>query len=262
MSIVLNLKNTLKFLLKKYGYEIKKIPKSHVDAFSDQQALMSNTKVEIIFDVGSHVGQTACKYINLFPDAKIHCFEPSEGSFKILDQTYGEYDYIMTHKIAIADVSNREKFYYINNDKFSAANSLLKPAIEHNNYLEFSMDCPQIVETNTIKIDDFCYQHKIDKIHILKMDIQGGELKALKGATHLLGQQSIDLLYTEVSFVKLYEGQAFFYELCEFLKEYGYVLYGLYSLQYGKNGVLAWGDAIFISSNLEKELDDKEFSLF
>jgi hypothetical protein len=74
----------------------------------------------------------------------------------------------------------------------------------------------------------------------------------------LLKQQSIDLVYTEVLFAKLYEGQASFYSLCEFLENYGYTLYGLYSLHYSKKGVLVWGDAIFISPNIEESLKEEE----
>lgn len=79
---------------------------------------------------------------------------------------------------------------------------------------------------------------------------------ALQGAVNLLSTQSIDLVYTEVLFAKLYENQANFYNLCELLSQYGYVLYELYNLKYGKNGVLAWGDAIFISPSIEYLLNE------
>ena len=77
---------------------------------------------------------------------------------------------------------------------------------------------------------------------------------ALQGAIDLLKSHSIDLIYVEVLFVKLYEGQTYFFDLYKFLTQYGYILYGLYDLNYGKNGVLAWCDAIFVSPDLEDSL--------
>ena len=78
------------------------------------------------------------------------------------------------------------------------------------------------------------------------MDIQGGELLALKGAERLLSSSSVDLIYTEVEFVQLYEGQPEIYDLTKYLANFGFVLYGLYDLHAGKNGRLSWGDAIFL----------------
>jgi hypothetical protein len=88
------------------------------------------------------------------------------------------------------------------------------------------------------------------------MDIQGGELMALKGATKLLSTQAIDLIYSEVLFADLYENQGYFHDISQYLREYGYFLYGLYNMNYGKskNGVLAWADAIFICPRIEESL--------
>jgi hypothetical protein len=89
------------------------------------------------------------------------------------------------------------------------------------------------------------------------MDIQGGELMALQGAKNMLESASIDVIYTEVLFAKIYEGQATFYTIGEFLEQYGYILYGLYHLSYANNGVVLFGDAIFISPSIEMKLNTK-----
>ena len=48
------------------------------------------------------------------------------------------------------------------------------------------------------------------------MDIQGGELMALHGASQLLKTRSIDLIYCEVVFVEQYVNQADFHQICRF----------------------------------------------
>ena len=81
------------------------------------------------------------------------------------------------------------------------------------------------------------------------MDIQGGELKALKGASGMLGSAKLGLIYLEVEFVKLYEGQPLFHNICEYLNGFGYQLYKIYYLASAKNGQLIAADALFRIEN-------------
>jgi hypothetical protein len=67
----------------------------------------------------------------------------------------------------------------------------------------------------------------------------------------------MDLVYTEVLFAKRYDGQANFYDLCKFLEQYDYLLYGLYDLDYGNNSALVRADAIFISPIIEDSLPNQ-----
>ena len=76
------------------------------------------------------------------------------------------------------------------------------------------------------------------------MDIQGGEAMALRGAGRLLAQQAVWLIYVEVLFAPLYEGQAYFCDVSAILANHGYQLFGLYNLVQSDRG-LGWGDAIF-----------------
>ena len=111
------------------------------------------------------------------------------------------------------------------------------------------------MDVPTTTLDDFCSRHAIDRVNVLKMDIQGGELMALQGASGMLESKAVDLIYTEVLFVELYEGQADFHDLCRFLCDCDYTLYGLYDLNSGRDSILAWGDAIFIAPRVRQSLD-------
>jgi FkbM family methyltransferase len=59
---------------------------------------------------------------------------------------------------------------------------------------------------------------------LLKLDVQGYELSALKGATALL--ERVDTVLTEASFVPFYEGQALFDEVHAWLIDAGFRLAG------------------------------------
>ncbi|HKY04228.1 MAG TPA: hypothetical protein VJQ56_05035, partial [Blastocatellia bacterium] len=57
-----------------------------------------------------------------------------------------------------------------------------------------------------------------------------------------------------ILFAPLYEGQAFFHDICGFLSSVGYSLFDLYNFAYRPSGQAAWADAIFISPRLQSGL--------
>jgi hypothetical protein len=69
----------------------------------------------------------------------------------------------------------------------------------------------------------------------------------LKGAKRLLEAQAIGLIYSEVNFAKHYENQAYFADVWQHLREYGYRLFQLYNLDFGTDMFLGHGDAVFLS---------------
>ncbi|MEP0869895.1 FkbM family methyltransferase [Trichocoleus desertorum AS-A10] len=251
------LKKMIKLLIKKMGYELKKISEGsvsqHYDAFFAQEYLFSGSEVKTIFDVGANVGQTASEYSKRFKEAKIFCFEPFKTTFESLLDNFKNNDLIKPFNLAISDSIGNRTFFF---NRADTTNSLLQISSCCNNYVDH-----KLVENlgsstvSTTTLDTFCKKEEINNIQILKMDIQGGELMALQGATNLLNLQAIDLIYTEILFASLYDGQTNFYDLCEFLQKKKYFLYGIYNLNYGRNTTLAWGDAIFVSSNIQDKLN-------
>jgi hypothetical protein len=55
---------------------------------------------------------------------------------------------------------------------------------------------------------------------LLKLDVQGFELEALKGCERLLA--AIDHLYVECSYLELYVGQALFADIDGYLRRHGF----------------------------------------
>ena len=160
-----------------------------------------------------------------------------------------------THQLAVADFSGSRTFYF-NAD--SVTNSLLPNSATATRVVPDSLIKPAgSVDVPTTTLDDFCSGHAIDRVNVLKMDIQGGELMALQGASRLLEAKAIDLIFSEVVFVEQYAGQADFHELCRFLSDCDYTLYGLYNLNPGRDSILAWGDAIFIAPRIRHSLDQE-----
>ncbi len=123
-------------------------------------------------------------------------------------------------------------------------NSLLKPS-----RIGLSSD-KQVANVSTIEvdvwtIDEFCRTNDINFIDILKLDIQGGELAALKGAETLLSNKQIKLIYSETYFKQQYDRQPLFHDIAKYLEQFGYETQDFYNPIYG-NKSLAWCDVIFL----------------
>jgi FkbM family methyltransferase len=255
-SLLDSSKTVLKGLTRKFlslsGYKIEKIrgvPGVNTrDLFADQAAFLQGASPLTIFDIGAHEGQTYYTYRSLFPDAKIYSFEPSPSLFVALKLAQGKDRNAEAHQLAVSDTQGTQVFHL---NQSSGTNSLLQAGEKVAEYYGpglFEQKSELAVETTTI--DQFMSKHSIEDLSILKLDIQGAELMALKGASEHLQRKAIALIFLEVEFVYLYKDQALFHQVCGFLEEMGYVLYNLYNLHSGAKGQLVAGDALFVRQDL------------
>jgi len=102
------------------------------------------------------------------------------------------------------------------------------------------------VGTETIKVgrlSDFVSAEEIESPALLKLDVQGFELEALRGCEDLLDRFAY--VYAECSFVELYSGQALAHDVIEWLRERGFRLIGVYHMSYDRNGRAVQGDFLF-----------------
>lgn len=94
----------------------------------------------------------------------------------------------------------------------------------------------------TTTIDSFVAKHKIpmETLDFWNFDIQGVELKALKGAT--LALQHAKALYLEVNTEEVYKGCGLLHELDEFLTPHGFR-----RIETKMTGA-GWGDALYLKT--------------
>lgn len=214
--------------------------------FEVQKRLLGGAADLVIFDVGAYVGEVAATYKRLFPQSTIYCFEPFPDSFHKLNRLCRDAS-IKAHQIAFSDKEGKTTFN-INVDL--SCNSLLPPTeSDFKCYSAKSIKDGEIqVETNTL--DNFCAGDEIACIDILKLDVEGAEVKVLDGASSMLSKQAIKLIYSEVMFIPHYTNGCLFHELTAFLNKHGYTLLNFYHLKSAKNGQLRWGNAIFLSPEI------------
>ena len=78
---------------------------------------------------------------------------------------------------------------------------------------------------------------------LLKLDVQGYELEALRGCEDMLDQFAY--VYAECSFVELYAGQALADEVIAWLRERGFRLRGVHNMDYDRGGRAIQADFLF-----------------
>lgn len=246
-----HIKRLIKTLLKRFDIDISRY-RPQADKWVAHKILLQGTHAPLILDVGANIGQTLQAYKDIFPDCEIHCFEPFPDSYSILKQTTSNYKHAHAHHLAISD-SIGERALYVNS-YYHVTNSLYPRPTSGARYYPEGAQLNDVITVQTDTLDSFCQRFEIGNIDILKMDIQGGELAALHGASKMLDNQTPRLITTEIMFIPHYEGGALFHEINDYLLSKGYSLFGIYDLHYAENGQLRFADAIYINGEMRNAL--------
>ena len=143
-------------------------------------------KIDILFDVGSHMGTYTDLVINVYPDCKSFLFEPQSKIFKKIEQKYSNNKNINVFNTAISDIEKKQN---LNLNKHDLTASLLD-FDPNSNYLKFKAKLFQTDISNmnygtelvqTITLDKFIIDNNLKKIDLLKIDTEGNEYNVLKG---------------------------------------------------------------------------------
>ncbi|CAN0553730.1 unnamed protein product, partial [Laminaria digitata] len=165
----------------------------------------------VIFDVGANIGSATIFFKKLFRNAKIYGFEPHHDTYLEAKRRTGRLEHVFLHNLAIGE-TEEERTLFVNT--VASTNSFLKmnPASEWTSE-QFMVKPSETQEVQLTTLDVFCAQENINRIDLLKLDVQGFEPQALRGAWDLLSSQSIRAIKIEVMPGDFYESSTSFYEI-------------------------------------------------
>ena len=152
----------------------------------------------------------------------VYLFEAEPSAIKILTKGYGGNPQVKLFEGAVASEAGQVKKFHILNH---GSSSLFAPNLDLLKKILPDFQVNSEIQVRTITLDDSLRDHyeqlsenKLDTLLIL--DIQGGELEAIKGASQLL--KRVGWIQAEVSTTELYQDQNTLAQLDAYLKEKGF----------------------------------------
>lgn len=197
----------------------------HRDAYDDLASL-AGPNVQTVIDGGAHYGGSSEAFLRLFPRAKVIAFEPQPKCIAKINARIGDNPRFTVEPLALSDREGEATFHVPAAD-FTA--SLLTPGQ--------SFGATETLTVRVTTLDSF-------PADVIKLDLQGNELAALKGATKIL--PGVKAVLCEVNFVPRYDGCALAHDVMSFLAGYGLQFHRFYEVHTSKTGRWEFADALFV----------------
>lgn len=225
-----------------------------VPSYEHKSFISSIEKPDLIIDIGLNKGQFT-SFMNLyFKDSKIIGFEPLSEDFAIAEKALKSHNNINIYQYAIGDKKENK---LINISKSSDSSSFLPQTPLQSEI--FGGTEPSLIqeETKIRTIDSFDIDFKSSKKALLKIDVQGYELKVLRGMKNKL--KEIGDIYVECSFIELYKDQCLYDDIKSYLSEHNFFEFKRYNEHYYNNKIVQ-ADIHFKKSFLPNDASKPEIN--
>ncbi len=214
----------------------------HEDLDAIAQRLGDIDRRIVMVDGGAHDGVVAKRFANKLGNVEIHAFEPNTD---LLPQLLANLANIpgSINPLALAERSGP---LTLNVNASPMTSSILERGEMSERYFDQVTRQRETRSIEAVSLDDFCVRRGIERIDVLKLDLQGYEAFALRGARQMLAR-GIAAVFTEISFGQLYRGGAEFADIDTVMRQSGYQLHNLYHLSTrNDDGRLIGGDALYV----------------
>ena len=135
----------------------------------------------VFFDVGANVGIFSFMLATEMKDLRVFAFEPEKISYSCLSTTFTQSQFPFVRVLNNAVSDKKEKLMLYSDDQNHGGHSLYQEMIK-----EEKNNISNEYYVNTVSLDLFLHENAIDKVDVVKMDIQGHEGVALKGSQKLI----------------------------------------------------------------------------
>lgn len=234
------MKKALKYLLSRTPYRISRC--GSINRFQGQEDTFANLvyrgyEPDIIIDCGANTGAFSVMARRYWPAAHLHIVEPQPGCRPALDLV-AKRGNVSIHHVALGDERGTLVLAAQPDSTSTGAHVLLdKPHADH---ATISVDC--------VTLDDLVAPFLTPSNRaLLKLDLQGYELHALRGAP--ISLRSIEVVLTEVSFfAQAYEPPLA--ELIAFMDRHEFELHDIVALSgRRRDGRAHQGDFLFVKQS-------------
>jgi len=135
----------------------------------------------IVFDVGANQGEWTSVANAINPRARIHCFEPSAGTFRMLERNVSLPNVVL-NEFALGEREEESTLWLY-------AEGAGSNALYHRVGTIGEQQSTERVRVR--RLDDYCIEGAIDTIDFLKIDVEGHELSVFRGAERMFRESRI-----------------------------------------------------------------------
>ena len=236
----LSAKHAIKRLFGRFGLELRLTRSSYGPGSAARPLAVTNLFYEdaaargfrpsFVLDVGANRGDWTEMMLEIFPDARYALMEPQREMASHLDALARRHPNVSWHACAAGPEEATLELTVFDNLNGS---SLIPD--------EASSEGMERRSVPVRTLENIADGHAPD---LVKLDIQGFELEALKGAESFFGKTELFVL--ETSLFRFYEQTPLLHEVIDFMKERGYVPYDIADyIRRPHDGALAQIDVAF-----------------
>jgi FkbM family methyltransferase len=139
--------------------------------------------VRTIVDAGGNIGVPSVYFAALYPDARIHAFEPAPENFAMLAENTKPFENIATHEVGLFEADKEAPLYEGELDPLT------------NSVGDSGLNTGRSRMVNLRAAKPFLHGFEVDRIDILKLDTEGCEVPILRSLEDMLS--AIKVVYVE-----------------------------------------------------------------
>jgi FkbM family methyltransferase len=187
----------------------------------------------LIVDVGANRGEFTAMMCRIEPRCRVIAFEPGSAPLSKLVSRLADDPAVTIHSVAVSDKEGTADLFVMEASEFSS----LQRFRDESDVAIVGQETVRITTLDSVISDP---------VRLLKIDVQGHEMRVIAGASETLARTDAVLL--EVVFGSQYEGDATFCAVNETMEAHGFVFAGVAESR-GTGGRARWSDACYLRTS-------------
>lgn len=214
-----------------------------VNVLNLMESMNEENQFTVMVDVGANVGHHSLFAATKLKIPRIIAFEPVKETFNRLNSNIALNKLtpvIETFCNAVSDIETTVE--------------LIKPETHNDgmNYISESMTGSN-EQVKTVVLDQYCSLNNITKIDLLKIDVEGAEVKVLNGLKEMMSHNRIGIIFIEICDLHFKRFNSSSVEAVSILENYGFtgfVIDGWELTALDNNHIPNYCDAVFVNDEV------------